>query len=126
MPPGHQEFLSYVEQHNNLRDYVTRPETPTEVKQAYDSAVKTLVDFRNIHLRIVARYIVTPSRNPPAAHVKQKKGMNLATLSSASQNADLRNKTSEQALHGTGGTMLMPFLKRTRDETRSAAIDLVS
>lgn len=126
MPPGHRDFLTYVEQHNNLRDYVTRPETPTEIKQAYDNAVTSLVNLRNIHLRIVARYIVTPSRNPPAAYVKLNKSLNLATISSNPQDTGARTKTSEQGLHGTGGTMLMPFLKRTRDETKSAAIGVVS
>jgi indoleamine 2,3-dioxygenase len=118
MPGRHREFLAYVEKTTGIREYATSPRASDAVLGAYKETVTALSQFRDIHIQIVTRYIITPSRNPPAAHVRRKTGVNLATASSSVANA---TKEEQAALKGTGGTDLMPFLKQTRDETREAA-----
>ncbi len=122
MPRSHREFLCHVSRVNNLRQFVSGLADSQEIHDAHNDAVAALVMFRNIHIQIVARYIVMPSRSPPASYIKQKKGLNLATASLQTQTAGLVAMANKRQLQGTGGTNLMPFLKRTRDETRDAAI----
>lgn len=136
MPRPHREFLRHISRTNNLREYITRPTVGPEVLNVYNEAVAALVSLRNIHIQIVARYIVMPSRSPPAPYIIQKRGLNLATASSSSSSSSSallaqtkdgseQPGTTRGELHGTGGTNLMPFLKRTRDETRAAALEPV-
>ena len=123
MPSSHREFLSHVERLSNVRDFITNGSASVDLVEVFNDAVTALASLRDIHLQIVARYIVMPSRNPPAPHVATWKGKNLATASSDKGVERAEGKVSVTGqLHGTGGTSLMPFLKRTRDETREAAI----
>ena len=126
MPRAHREFLAHVSSITNVRDYAFSPTAAVEVQAAYNNAVAALVSFRNIHIQIVARYIVNPSRNPPANYIVPRKGLNLATVSSTYQVPGMGKDTGKQDLHGTGGTVLMPFLKKTRDETRDATMSLAN
>lgn len=107
---------------SKLRDYMSSPSTTPEEHHAYNEAVAALISFRNIHIQIVARYIVMPSRSPPASYIVKRKGVNLATASSKGQVTDDTGAPDRRPLHGTGGTNLMPFLKRTRDETRDTTL----
>jgi indoleamine 2,3-dioxygenase len=118
MPGRHREFLAYVEKTTDIRGYATGLGASEAVRSAYKETVTALSKFRDIHIQIVTRYIITPSRNPPAAHVRRKTGINLATASSTKADTTTEEKAG---LKGTGGTDLMPFLKQTRDETREAA-----
>ncbi|KAK4942099.1 hypothetical protein LTR10_018135 [Elasticomyces elasticus] len=123
MPGVHRDFLSQVEQLSNIKEYMGRQTTSDEVRDAYNQAVTALVNLRDIHIRIVTRYIIMPSRSPPAPHIAQKKTLNLATASS--RRPEKGNTGCEkERLQGTGGTDLIPFLKRTRDETRDAAVGI--
>jgi indoleamine 2,3-dioxygenase len=81
------------------------------VTAAYNLAVARLAAFRDIHIQIVTRYIILPSRKAPAT---QSGGLNLAVASTM--------RKSGEGLSGTGGTELMPFLKQSRDETRGATL----
>jgi indoleamine 2,3-dioxygenase len=119
MPRGHREFLSYVSQISNIRQYASSPTATPAVRNGYNAAVESLVAFRNIHIQIVAGYIITPSRSPRAKYIVQNQTLNLATASTKGQ---LTNTNEKQQLAGTGGTMLIPFLKKTRDETGDAVV----
>lgn len=119
MPRGHREFLSYVSEISNIRQYASSPTTAPAVSNAYNAAVEALVAFRNIHIQIVAGYIIAPSRSPRAKYIVQTQTLNLATASTKGQQTSTNEK---QQLAGTGGTMLIPFLKQTRDETGEAAV----
>lgn len=123
MPAPHREFLAQVERLSNVRDYASRSGASAELLTAYNDAVTALTTLRNIHIQIVARYIVMPSRSPPAPHIVTRKGKNLATACSSKQTGKPdENASATRQLHGTGGTSVMPFLKRTRDETSKATI----
>lgn len=98
-----------MESISNIREYADNC-AHAEVGGAYNAAIEELAKFRDIHIQIVTRYIITPSRQqvPPSTS-----GMNIAI---ASTNSDTKG------LHGTGGTQLIPFLKQSRDETRRTAL----
>ncbi|KEF52653.1 indoleamine 2,3-dioxygenase [Exophiala aquamarina CBS 119918] len=119
MPRGHREFLAYMTKKSNIREYASNASTSPTIRNAYNKAVEALVAFRNIHIQIVAGYIIAPSRAPGASYIVQNRTLNLATASTRGQETSTNEK---QQLAGTGGTMLIPFLKRTRDETGEAAV----
>ncbi|KAJ9602025.1 hypothetical protein H2200_013385 [Cladophialophora chaetospira] len=123
MPASHREFLLHVERLSNVRAFVSNGSASIDVVEAYNDAVTALASLRNVHIQIVARYIVMPSKSAPAPHVLTRKGKNLATACS-DQGVERTdgNASVTRQLHGTGGTSVMPFLKRTRDETRDAVI----
>ncbi|XMA14558.1 hypothetical protein WAI453_007349 [Rhynchosporium graminicola] len=109
MPGGHRAFLSEMESIVNIRAYAESTSV-SEVTEAYNLAVKELELFRSVHIQVVTRFIITPSRQKvPNVHP----GLNLAIASS--------NKETKE-LSGTGGTRLLPFLKQSRDETREATL----
>ncbi|CZR51348.1 probable indoleamine 2,3-dioxygenase family protein [Phialocephala subalpina] len=110
MPGKHADFLRKIEEIANIRGYAEST-SDSEVTEAYNLAVEELKKFRDIHIGIVTRYIITPSKqHAPSEHA----GLNLAVASA--------NPTSAKDLHGTGGTQLLPFLKQSRDETRDTRI----
>ncbi|OLN94141.1 Indoleamine 2,3-dioxygenase 1 [Colletotrichum chlorophyti] len=111
MPGPHRRFLEHVSRMGSIREFVKLPvSTPEQerLREAYQTATKTMTEFRNKHLQIVTRYIVLPSKR---AYAGAK--VDLASASSVKDSKD-------EQLTGTGGTALMPFLKQTRDETLQA------
>lgn len=111
MPGPHRKFLQHMESIANIREYVSTSASGPEVMEAYNSAVASLANFRTIHIQIVTRYIILPSRKNAA---NPSGGLNLAVASTKG--------TSEKQLHGTGGTELIPFLRQGRDETQDTVV----
>lgn len=95
MPRHHRSFLGHLQA--NPRPLRGMVETACDAKltEAYNTAVSALKVFRDAHVRIVAIYIVGPSRR-------------------AGQTGD--------AARGTGGTSAIRFVKSVRDQTASAVI----
>ncbi|KAI9734621.1 MAG: hypothetical protein M1834_002222 [Cirrosporium novae-zelandiae] len=122
MPGKHRNFLQYVTSVANIRSYIESRPSNRDLKEAYNATVEMLGTFRNQHIQIVTRYIILPSRK---SLEEQSRRQNIA---SASSRKKLLSKESEeppsQDLHGTGGTMLIPFLKQTRNETKDAKVIL--
>lgn len=107
MPGPHREFLLHAARLGSIRALALLPPETDEQRRlqtAYTAATEALGGFRNLHIQIVTRYIVLPSKQP-------WKGtrQNLASSSSG-------GKGTEE-LTGTGGTTLMSFLKQARQET---------
>ncbi|KAK1570055.1 indoleamine 2,3-dioxygenase [Colletotrichum navitas] len=105
MPGPHKRFLEHVSRMGSIREFAKLPVSTAEhesLRKAYQLAIKTMTEFRNKHLQIVARYIVLPS----------KRAYSGAKVDLASTSA-----LQDEQLTGTGGTALLPFLKQTRDET---------
>jgi indoleamine 2,3-dioxygenase len=110
MPGPHRAFLNHMDTVSNIRQYVMESASGPDVMDAYNLAVQRLREFRDIHIQIVTKYIVIPSRKVPD---QQPDGMNLAVAST----------NDKSKLKGTGGTDLIPFLKQSRDETQGATIE---
>ncbi|KAE8444203.1 hypothetical protein EG329_000800 [Mollisiaceae sp. DMI_Dod_QoI] len=110
MPGKHRDFLKHIESIANIRSYAEST-SDSEVTEAYNVAVEELKKFRDIHIGIVTRYIIIPSKQHSSTG---NSGLNLAVASA--------NPASTRELHGTGGTQLLPFLKQSRDETRDTRI----
>ncbi|KAE8376139.1 indoleamine 2,3-dioxygenase [Aspergillus bertholletiae] len=94
MPGPHRRFLESIPLHANMREFVRNHPGDEELNAAYGRAVYMLRSLRNTHLRIVSRYIIVESKNRQE-NIRKKGGV----------------------LRGTGGTPLVQFLKRVRDDT---------
>lgn len=116
MPGPHAAFLEEVGQIGSIRNYVEEHRSNAELLDAFNAAVEALTQFRNKHIQLVTRYIIIPSRSPNPKY--QTKKMNIAVASSKLP----MNGVEKGELHGTGGTKLIPFLTKTRDETSLAAV----
>lgn len=94
MPSKHREFLHVLGHQPSAREYVAQS-GDTEVIRSYNEVIDAFIEFRNSHIIVVTRYIVTQKKH--------------------SVNSSLEDK-------GTGGSTFMPFLKKLRDETASLKI----
>ncbi|KEY68255.1 hypothetical protein S7711_04786 [Stachybotrys chartarum IBT 7711] len=122
MPGGHARFLADVTQVANLREYVEDHTGDSQLCIAYDACLAMLSAFRDKHIAIVTRYIITPSREVRARSRSRspevaRQRMNLAVASQKKENQGSRSQK------GTGGTALIPFLKQARDETGEPAVE---
>ncbi|EDO16594.1 hypothetical protein Kpol_520p15 [Vanderwaltozyma polyspora DSM 70294] len=97
MPREHRQFLDHVKNASTIRSYVLANEDDPEITRAYDACLDRLKEFRDKHMKLVARYIINPAK-------KQKGTFGLATK-------------------GTGSTDFLPFLKQCRDETLKAEVN---
>jgi indoleamine 2,3-dioxygenase len=94
-PRHHRAFLNHLEKEPQLRDFVALANS-SALEAAYNEAVRQLKLFRDQHIRIVALYIITPSRS-----------------------ADCSSKWDGR---GTGGTDVLPLLKSVRDQTLNSLL----
>lgn len=125
MPGPHARFLQDVGRVANIRQYVEAHRSDRELCLAYDACLAMLSAFRDKHIAIVARYIISPSREAQARSRSRgsadegppRKRINLATASLKRPGQD------KDQQRGTGGTALIPFLKQARDETGEPAIE---
>ncbi|CAI5759679.1 unnamed protein product [Candida verbasci] len=101
MPGKHREFLIWLEQETNIKDYINKN---PDIELYYDACLAMLKSFRDKHIQITTRYIIL------------QKNKNLG--SSSTIRSGLSKKNVEV---GTGGTSLLPFLKQCRDDTGSSA-----
>ncbi|KAF9510278.1 hypothetical protein BS47DRAFT_1348198 [Hydnum rufescens UP504] len=98
MPRHHRAFLSYLGTiERPVRSLVQANLDNEDLCQAYDLALKALARFRDGHIRIATLYIVSQARKSSG-------------------------RVREGFLRGSGGTMLVPFLKSSRDDTRDTLI----
>ncbi|KAM6221044.1 indoleamine 2,3-dioxygenase 1 [Rhynchocyon petersi] len=96
MPPAHRRFLVSLEEGPSLREFVSSV-GDTDLKAVYNECVNALVNLREYHLKVVQKYIITPSRE------KRKESEN----------------SSESTNKGTGGTDLMYFLTTVKNTTKT-------
>ncbi|TFY74727.1 hypothetical protein EWM64_g9285 [Hericium alpestre] len=99
LPLAHREFFKVLApQGLALREYI-KEARDKELSEAYDAAIAALQRFRTIHVRIATLYVINQmQRAAPKGEV-------------------LGAVQTEKEARGTGGTMLMPFLKGIRDRT---------
>ncbi|TFY56953.1 hypothetical protein EVJ58_g7329 [Rhodofomes roseus] len=101
MPRHHRAFLRHLS--SNPRPIRTLVETSGEknLLEAYNVAVSALKVFRDEHVKIVALYILVPSKKAREAAGKSKE---------------------DSAAKGTGGTDAFQFVKGVRDQTAGALL----
>lgn len=113
MPRKHREFLNHLSKVNLLRDYVlSKAEASPNLLSAYNLAVSMMKQFRDSHIQLVSRYIIIQARNSQKCTSANPRIPQIGLA-----NARFEKSTE---LRGTGGTELIPFLKRCRDETESS------
>lgn len=95
MPRHHRAFLKHLSSDPRPLRGLVETAANTELTAAYNTAVQALKVFRDAHVRIVALYIVGPSR---------------------------AGKRPEGETAGTGGTSAIKFVKGVRDQTAGAII----
>ncbi|KAG0293488.1 hypothetical protein BGZ96_002774 [Linnemannia gamsii] len=136
MPAPHRAFLNHLAQTANLRPYVlsktaSDPESQDvqELIKIFDACVHCIKLFRDTHIQVVTRYILTQTkRGPPEGwedyRVKvEDQSPSAVTKAVGEEKSTLEEKEEEGAgMKGTGGSELMPFLKGNRDETNAAKI----
>lgn len=171
MPRHHRAFLRHLSANPRplraLVEQVTSPATDSpgmgharnvDLLEGYNEAVRALREFRDAHLRIVALYIIGPSRRVDAgtrmrpghyhgplpsptvspststssvsdlsssgssASLPSSDGCTSQSSVSSSAIASLRDQEAAVLEKGTGGTLLMPFLKSVRDRTAEAEL----
>ncbi|KAI1463898.1 Indoleamine 2,3-dioxygenase [Daldinia caldariorum] len=120
MPGPHARFLNDVGAVANIREFVeSRAASDRPLSIAYDACLAMLRAFRDIHIAIVTRYIVLPSReNRARSRSRSPQAIrNRVNLATASKNEE------HKKVKGTGGTALIPFLKQARDETGEPTVE---
>ncbi|CAO3575149.1 unnamed protein product [Mortierella alpina] len=135
MPGPHRAFLDHLAQVANLRAYVLSKAASdpsslavTDLVTAYDACLHQIKLFRDTHIQIVTRYILTQAkRGPPEGwedyRVKTEQTVPAATQAPATESSQ---EAEEPAIQGTGGSDLMPFLKTNRDETNASKVQQAS
>ncbi|KAI0189853.1 indoleamine 2,3-dioxygenase [Astrocystis sublimbata] len=121
MPGPHARFLHDVALVANIRGFVeARRGADKALSIAYDACLAMLRAFRDIHIAIVTRYIVLPSR----ANRARSRSRSPEAVRNRQQNLATASRQGEQKnVKGTGGTSLIPFLKQARDETGEPAVE---
>ncbi|KAF5543114.1 nonribosomal peptide synthase [Fusarium mexicanum] len=61
MPARHRDFLARVEVMANVRHFVSATSDASQLQDAYGGCLLALARFRQIHIQLVAKYIVIPS-----------------------------------------------------------------
>ncbi|KAI0649533.1 tryptophan 2,3-dioxygenase [Trametes meyenii] len=99
MPRHHRAFLRHLQANPRPLRRLVEQSTDGALREAYDVAVTALKEFRDEHVRIVALYILIPSRKATAGA-----------------------KGEDGAPKGTGGTDAFQFVKGVRDQTAGALL----
>ena len=88
MPAQDRHFIETVEAGPSVRNFVLeRGESEPDLKNAYNTAVEALYEFRRLHIEYAAMYVLKPGQRENKGHV------------------------------GTGGTPFTVYLKKHIDET---------
>jgi indoleamine 2,3-dioxygenase len=125
MPPKHRQFLDILALNKYKISGFVKKLTSLEEKQqeselldAYNACIDQLIEFRNKHIQVVALYILAQIRkNDADVQLESKKETDQTGNINNSHGKEKKDETASSA-RGTGGTILMPFLKTCRDETK--------
>ncbi len=99
MPRPHRQFLLSLTLKPSLRTFVLNNKTNYDLVKEYNNCIESLAEFRNKHIVMVTRYLVTPANRDNQEH-----------------------DDGSLATRGTGGAKFMVFLKSSRDETMKCHI----
>ncbi|KAF9185172.1 hypothetical protein BGZ51_006595 [Haplosporangium sp. Z 767] len=134
MPGPHRAFLDHLAKVANLRPYILSKSGPDsesaseavkELAAAFDACVHQIKLFRDTHIQVVTRYIMTQARRGPPEGWEDYRVKTDRSQPPVAITNDSGVKEDEPAIQGTGGSDLMPFLKSNRDETNAAKVESV-
>ena len=118
MPRHHRKFLDHLSSAPRpLRELVIKA-GDSVLLEAYNEALTALKEFRDAHMKVVALYIIGPSRRPalsPDGDVRTDPWQGHGIIK-------LEDGERERHLKGTGGTELVRFLKDVRDRTAASIL----
>lgn len=118
MPRHHRRFLNHLSSAPRpLRELVLNAGDPI-LLEAYNGTLTALREFRDAHMKVVALYIIGPSRRPAPFHDGEVK----ADSWQGHGKIKLEGEEHERRLKGTGGTELVRFLKDVRARTVAAIL----
>ncbi|XP_076460847.1 myoglobin-like isoform X2 [Babylonia areolata] len=60
--PGHQRFIAAVEDRSHGLQNMVKNSANEDLRQAFNSLLSAVVNYRNFHMQMVAKYVVQPSR----------------------------------------------------------------
>ncbi|XP_034041451.1 indoleamine 2,3-dioxygenase 2-like [Thalassophryne amazonica] len=103
MPPAHRQLIEHLSLCPSLRDFIQSRSSRT-LCQAYNECVSALVELRNYHFNIVAKYIIIPSNRGYA------------------KGCPFSGGRSKNSAAGTSGSNFIVFLKSVRNTTKEALI----
>ncbi|XP_072632674.1 indoleamine 2,3-dioxygenase 2 isoform X3 [Canis lupus baileyi] len=104
MPPSHKAFIEEIHSAPSLRDHILSSGND-QLLTAYNECVEALVELRSYHITVVTKYLITV-----ATKAKGRKPNHLPGPSQALEE------------RGTGGTVVLSFLKSVRDKTLEAIL----
>ncbi|XP_012931524.1 indoleamine 2,3-dioxygenase 2 isoform X1 [Heterocephalus glaber] len=106
MPPSHKAFIEEIHSAPSLRDHIL-DRGQACCLEAYNLCLEALVELRSYHIIIVTKYLITA-----AARARSRGASHLPEPSQALEN------------RGTGGSVVLSFLKSVRDQTQKAILPL--
>uniref|UniRef100_A0A8C0JN65 Indoleamine 2,3-dioxygenase 2 n=1 Tax=Canis lupus dingo TaxID=286419 RepID=A0A8C0JN65_CANLU len=104
MPPSHKAFIEEIHSAPSLRDHILSSGND-QLLTTYNKCVEALVELRSYHITVVTKYLITV-----ATKAKGRKPNHLPGPSQALEE------------RGTGGTVVLSFLKSVRDKTLEAIL----
>ncbi|KAK2498019.1 hypothetical protein MC885_007213 [Smutsia gigantea] len=105
MPPSHKAFIEEIHLAPSLRDHHILASGNGQFLAAYNQCLEALAELRSYHLTVMTKYIVIA-----AAKAKGKRPSHLPGPLQALEGM------------GTGGTVVLSFLKSVRDKTLEAIL----
>ncbi|GJJ69489.1 indoleamine 2,3-dioxygenase [Entomortierella parvispora] len=131
MPAPHRAFLSHLAQVANLRDFVLQKskgegfdsDPATQALAQSTACVHEVKLFRDAHIQIVTRYIITQARRGPLEGWEDYRVKIVEATAQGIKSSSHGDVETEKApMRGSGGSDLVPFLKTNRDETQSTKV----
>jgi indoleamine 2,3-dioxygenase len=113
MPRKHRDFLEAVERLPTIRFFVQQHGEDESLCRAFDDCLEQLRQWRGSHIAVVSKYIVRPARR----HAEKTVPGTTGPRDGSEPTGFGTDHVEGEDLTGTGGSALIPFLKKTRDET---------
>lgn len=103
IPRNHHRFLEHIEEIANIRTFVEERSGHEDLLTAYNACLEMMGSMRDVHIRIVARYIVTQSLKKDGQCVCSCDKNTSAPQTESPSVALVKTRK------GLGGTDLIPF-----------------
>lgn len=121
MPGNHRRFLEHIAEIANIRTFVEERSDHRDLLAAYNACLEIMGSMRDVHIRIVARYIMTQSLKNDKNDKNDGQGLCSCDKNTSAPRTESPYIAPEKKTRkGLGGTDLIPFLSRVRTGTRES------